>query len=275
MGPATKLLCALPRLRELTKSSAGAGSAWAVLMDDDLRYRPWALALLERAIQQLDVKTGRAPNGMEVGALSFDTYSIDEGGTAHPGHHLQGEGMLVGAGARVLALRLDNGLLDGIEDYYQCLKALEPRVMYQDDIWFAIYLHDIKGQVPHRISGTPGQMSSSPRAFPDVHLPTISNRAPGALIAMATANGHRPNGTSTTSEDQSAEDAAAAALYSRQAIVRALAAVRARTLKEGRCGVRPKASWCVGEWCAGAKKMHAKAIAAAEQRAATKAKAAG
>ena len=40
MGPATKLLCALPRLRELTKSSAGAGSAWAVLMDDDLRYWP-------------------------------------------------------------------------------------------------------------------------------------------------------------------------------------------------------------------------------------------
>jgi hypothetical protein len=39
--------------------------------------------------------------------------------------------------------------------------------------------------------------------------------------------------------------------YSRHALVKALAEMRAKTLQEPRkCGVREGASWCVGEWCA-------------------------
>ena len=39
--------------------------------------------------------------------------------------------------------------------------------------------------------------------------------------------------------------------YSRHALVKALAEMRAKTLQEPRkCGVREGATWCVGEWCA-------------------------
>jgi hypothetical protein len=114
-----------PSSTELTgragRRASRRGTAWAVLMDDDQKYRPWALQLLEEAI--------RADSAEERVALSFDTYTIRKDGVAIPGSATSLSGLLVGAGARVFALRLD--ALEGIEGYFSCLRTIEPRVLYQ------------------------------------------------------------------------------------------------------------------------------------------------
>ena len=65
-----------------------------------------------------------------------DTYIIRKDGVAIPGASAMQSGLLVGAGARIFALRLDK--LDDIEAYFVCLRKVEPRVLYQDDIWFSV-----------------------------------------------------------------------------------------------------------------------------------------
>ena len=300
LGPATKLLCALPKMRELARKWRqsirkrdgngegvdGRGTAWAVLMDDDQKYKPWALRLLEKAI--------RADATGERVALSFDTYTIRHDGVAIPGGATIASGLLVGAGARVFALRLD--ALEGIEAYFSCLRRIEPRVLYQDDIWFSMFLHDVKGKVPYRI-GTNASTMALKEGFPSVHEPTVSVRSPGALITMhhfhaanqsslppASSNhqgrrrgaGGGGGGSSAGGQAASEEwpaltledkvkrlDGGPAMLalgktpeqvlqaYSRHALVKALAEMRSKTLSEPRsCGVRDSATWCVGQWCA-------------------------
>ena len=129
LGPGTKLLCALPRLRELAYSRRvgsrrghGGGitgrddaGAFAVLLDDDLRYRPWALSWLERAITD---DTARQRH-----AYSYDVYTITADGRAVTGGLYPG--LLVGAGHALYAIRIS--MLDGLEDFFQCVRSLEPR----------------------------------------------------------------------------------------------------------------------------------------------------
>ena len=150
-GPGTKLLCALPRLRELARgqpsgggdgsggASGGGGSVgedgsrggggdgrpgtqllegsngFAVLLDDDLRYKPWALEWLERAIQDDPGRTRHA--------YSYDVYTITPEGRAVTGGLYPG--LLVGAGHAMFAIRVS--LLDGVEDFFACVRKLEPR----------------------------------------------------------------------------------------------------------------------------------------------------
>ena len=82
LGPGTKLICPLPRLRQLHKAHeeevfrAGGRPrrAFAVLLDDDLRYKPWALSFLDNAI--------RADPGGERRAYSYDVYTLTPDGHA-------------------------------------------------------------------------------------------------------------------------------------------------------------------------------------------------
>ena len=49
-GAGTKLLCALPRVRELSQSALYAATTpYVVLVDDDWMYRPWTLRRVEQA----------------------------------------------------------------------------------------------------------------------------------------------------------------------------------------------------------------------------------
>ena len=146
-GPGTKLLCALPRLRALARSrsegggsgsggsgggggdgngggnSGGGGSGllragsdtFAVLMDDDLKYKPWALQWVERAIRDDPGRTRHA--------YSYDVYTITSEGRAVIGGLYPG--LLVGAGHALFAIRLS--LLDGLEEFAACVRKLEPR----------------------------------------------------------------------------------------------------------------------------------------------------
>ena len=93
-----------------------AGSdAFAVLMDDDLRYKTWALQWVERAIRDDPGRTRHA--------YSFDVYTITPEGRAVTGGLYPG--LLVGAGHALFAIRVS--LLGGIEDFAACVRRLEPR----------------------------------------------------------------------------------------------------------------------------------------------------
>jgi hypothetical protein len=52
--------CALPRLRELSKRTSSTDDGFVVLLDDDLRYRAWALTWLERAITDDETRARHA-----------------------------------------------------------------------------------------------------------------------------------------------------------------------------------------------------------------------
>lgn len=138
LGPGTKLLCALPRLRAIASrigdSSGGGGGGgdsgseaarrgllregsdgFAVLLDDDLKYKTWALEWLERAIRDDPGRTRHA--------YSFDVYTITPEGRAVIGGLYPG--LLVGAGHALFAIRIS--LLEGFEDFAACVHELEPR----------------------------------------------------------------------------------------------------------------------------------------------------
>lgn len=173
-GPGSKLLCALPRLRELARADAGRGGQWVVLVDDDLKYRQWALATLEHAIRE-DV-------GRERHAYSFDTYTLSASGRS-VSRFGAARGLLVGSGHAIFALRIDGGRLDRVGAYFACLRALEPRAAYHDDVWISMYLHDVgEGTVPWRIGGT--ALETAAKTFPDVHAATVSVRSPGGLVLL-------------------------------------------------------------------------------------------
>jgi hypothetical protein len=169
-GPGTKLLCALPRLRQLAARHSGASGgassrAFAVLLDDDLRYKPWALDYLEGVIRE-------DANG-ERHAYSYDVYTLTPGGHAVVGGLYRG--LLVGAGHALFAMRLS--LLDGIEDFFDCVHALEPRSTYHDDVVISMFLQDVRGVPIFRIGGTPWEHAT--KTFPEVHENTVSFLSPG------------------------------------------------------------------------------------------------
>ena len=169
-GPGTKLLCALPRLRELATASGGR-DAFAVLLDDDLRYRSWALQWLARAIDD-DPTSARH-------AYSYDVYTITaEGRAVTGGLH---PGLLVGAGHALFAMRISE--LAGLDDFFACVRALEPRATYHDDVILSMFLQDVRGHTIWRLGGTPYETAA--KAFPDVHETTVSYLSAGALIRLA------------------------------------------------------------------------------------------
>ena len=91
-------------------------SAWVVLADDDQRYRPWGLQILERAIT--DDESGARL------AYSYDTYTLTPDGVAVLG----GSRPLPWSGHALFAIRVD--LLDGFEAFSACVAqpaSLVPR----------------------------------------------------------------------------------------------------------------------------------------------------
>ena len=275
-GPGTKLLCALPRLRAI--ASGYAEDTFAVLLDDDLKYKPWALQWLERAITDDPNKARHA--------YSYDVYTITPEGRAVTGGLYKG--LLVGAGHALFALRLSK--LEGIEDFFTCVRKLEPRATYHDDVIISMFMQDVRKQPIYRITGTPYEIAS--KSFPDVHETTVSFLSPGALIRLAhdaqalVANSSkgvggrrlskkRAHGGETGAGGGGGGAAATSALvgileggadilrnvstvdqarqfFSRSAVTLAMGQVRLRILTEGLCGVKPNASasaTCVGDWC--------------------------
>jgi len=179
----------MPRLRSL---SAGDGNSFAVLLDDDLRYKPWALEWLERAITD-DVTSERH-------AYSYDVYTMTEGGRAVTGGLYPG--LLVGAGHALFAIRVSK--LDGIEAFFRCVHALEPRSTYHDDVVISMYLQDVHGADIYRLGGTPYEVAH--KTFPEVHETTISYMSPGALIRLAHDAGNGPQAAAATSASPSRKE---------------------------------------------------------------------
>jgi len=293
LGPGTKLLCALPRLRQLAHGSSGA--AFAVLLDDDLAYRKWALESLAAALED-DTASVRH-------AYSFDVYTLTDDGHAVTG--ALHKGLLVGAGHALFAIRIS--LLDGVEDFFACVRSLEPRALYHDDVVISMFLQDLRAAEIVRIGGTPYEIAA--KSFPEVHDTTVSFLSPGALITLGQADRRAnhargsPSATATLTRGKAKvkprarakvdPPSAAAAeertntssnvdvdvagtelrqlagglallangssvsearkAYSRRAVNEAMGRVRARMRQEGLCGLRPNAPLCVGEWCRRAK----------------------
>jgi len=170
LGPGTKLLCALPVLRSLAAAEPDGRRAFVVLLDDDLRYRRFALQWLELAIQS----DGRG----ERRALSYDVYTLTPEGHAVLGGLYPG--LLVGAGHALFAFEVR--LLDGIEAFFQCVRALEPRATYHDDVVISMFLQDVRGEQIYRIGGTAWEFAA--KTFPDVHETTVSFLSKGALLSL-------------------------------------------------------------------------------------------
>jgi hypothetical protein len=233
-GPGTKLLCALPRLRQLAAQSGGSlQSSFVALVDDDLVYRRWALTLLELAIRD-DMHAERH-------AYSYDVYTLTGDGRSVTA--AQYPGLLVGSGHSLFAFRLS--LLEGVEEFYECLHALEPLAAWHDDVWLSMFVQDLKRQALYRIGGTPFETAA--REFPDSHAPTVSIGQPYALArprrktnqSVASPRTAPPN-TSTPSPPSMAD---------RDELNAAMARLRLRVTSEGRCGVPRNSSLCVGAWC--------------------------
>ena len=66
--------------------------------------------------------------------------------------------------------------LDGIEAFFRCVHALEPRSTYHDDVVISMYLQDVHGADIYRLGGTPYEVAH--KTFPEVHETTaeIPNR---------------------------------------------------------------------------------------------------
>ena len=143
-GPGSKLLCALPTLREL---AAGAHRRWAlVLADDDKKYKPWALDGLERMMAWLPLNRH---------AYSYETWNIwirSKGVVIA----LSGQKVLPGAAAPLLRLGQGADMLavpatallssadslqrSGPHDFFACVDAIDARIRYHDDFWIAVFL---------------------------------------------------------------------------------------------------------------------------------------
>lgn len=241
-GPGTKLLCALARLRSHAGADAGGRhGVWVALADDDLRYKPWVLRLLEAAIRE-DARSERH-------AYAFDVYTMTRDGRAVTAG--MWPGLLVGSGHAVHALRLS--LLDGIEAFFECVRALEPLAVWHDDLWISMYVQDVRRATVWRIGGT--AYETAHHFFPEAHASSRSYKSRGALSARRKAD-------ASLAAPAAGADAAAAPTPAgatrlppdRTALIKAMGLLRQRLVFEGRCGVPQgdNSSLCVGAWCAGA-----------------------
>ena len=192
-GPGTKLLCPLPMLlaeHATPHQRHGARSAripWVVLVDDDVVYKEWALAVLERAITE---------RGSECGAFSFDTFTLDgEGRQLVAG---SADGLHVGQGHAMFALRLDSlqaaaagageRRARDLASFYRCLLGAEPRAFFHDDVWISWWLSNRTARAAGRVCkiAVPGHMG-------DVHYKTASFKSPGALVTRTDAKNEQEN----------------------------------------------------------------------------------
>lgn len=245
-GPGTKLLCALPRIRTLAAEATrqhGPAPTFVALVDDDIRYRPWATGVLDLAIRS-DAAATRA-------AFAYDTYTLMRDGRQVTAAMYPG--LLVGSGASMYALRLSR--LAKVRQFYHCLKAIEPRVVWHDDVWMSMYVQDVLRTNVWRIGGTPYEVAS--RTFPEPRLATVSYSQAWALSApdwrlgdveryASGGTGRRVTGRRLSG---TAPPSALVAMPNRTYLNKVLAALRERVVAEGLCGVPLNATRCVGDWC--------------------------
>ena len=175
-------LSRLRELAAHAELARGPAPTFVAVVDDDLRYNPWVLELLAQAVRNdtelggghggarhsysYDVYTltrdGRAVTGGMCPAtscplpfalcmydLSVSSHLCMHALTPAPAHSFDRcptcgigmyPGLLVGSGHSLFAFRLSS--LDGIEDFFSCLRGLEPRVSWHDDVWLSMFVQD-------------------------------------------------------------------------------------------------------------------------------------
>ena len=293
-GPGTKLLCALPRLSalaaapppsaEFDHATPARGPLYVVLADDDLVYRPWAVQRLHAAATEpsADVDAQASTIGSRdsgshhhhPAVIAYDVYTLmDVGRAVTGGMH---PGLLVASGHALVAVRVDvlgrlqrmhggdssssSDAVGGVEAFYRCVVAHEPRAWLHDDVWLSMWLQDVRRLVPLRISGTPYEMAA--RTFPEPHGETTSIDSPHALNALDLSAARAAWAAETKDKELRAAQrrAANASSVDRGAVNVALANVRRRIRSEGLCGISRQGQTdasamvsCVGEWCRAAK----------------------
>ena len=52
------------------------------------------------------------------------------------------------------------------QDFFACVRGLEPRATYHDDVVISMFLQDVRGVTIYRIGGSPWEVAS--KTFPDV-----------------------------------------------------------------------------------------------------------
>ena len=145
-GPGSKILCALPALKKLARTSS---TSWTlVVADDDKLYKPWALAGLHEVIRQAQ-RWASTPRHF---AFSYLVHSQWMSGTPRTKGLIYRSGryggppvLRLGQGADLFAMPAD-ALLESSSDsrgplaFYRCALAVEPMLRWHDDLWLSTYL---------------------------------------------------------------------------------------------------------------------------------------
>ena len=165
-GPGTKILCALPRIAELSRSrllnerdrgrrvaDEAAGPAAVVLADDDREYKASALSLLASCLM-------RAQN-----AYSFTAYELP-GSADGP----QRAPAIVGQGADLFAIPLHRLLPHNVRGFFELACSVDDRFRYHDDVWLSYFLQDVAGASVCRALGASNQIAP-PQFLGPVHGP--------------------------------------------------------------------------------------------------------
>ena len=211
-----------------------------------------------------------ASSAADASVVAFDTFTLTDIGRAVTGG--MSPGLLVSSGHAVVAIRIDaldpplttaphappsdspsavREPLWDVSAFYRCVAALEPRATLHDDVWLAMFLQDVRGIQPRRISGSPFEMAT--RVFPESHAGTISFKSPGALNSLDRWAAAAARATVSRGGEFAAAllRAGNASSIDRASINVAMAMVRRRIRSAGLCGVRATNAtpMCVGDWC--------------------------
>jgi len=119
-GPGTKLLCALPRILELSETGGHIARSRIVLADDDREYRPTALSLIASAVEAVPVH-----------AYSFARYELPDSGK-----------LGVGQGADLFAIPIAPLAQFHVRAFFEAALRIDDRFRYHDDVWISLFLAD-------------------------------------------------------------------------------------------------------------------------------------
>jgi hypothetical protein len=142
-GPGTKLLCALPRLREVVAASDPSDAEWAlVVVDDDKQYRGWSLRGFSDAMRVLPLPWH---------AFSYVAFTVPVPALpSTPLRMLQGADMFAMPASQLFAG-------DGIAHFFECALRQTSAYRWHDDFWISAYLMFVRNvsmvQVPVNYSG--------------------------------------------------------------------------------------------------------------------------